>query len=147
MKISDTKDFWGGILFIAFGLMALIVSSSYPMGTTMHMGPRYFPTLVGGLLVLLGLIIAIKGLATTGEKITGWAPRPLILVLAAVVTFAVMIQPIGLTLATLALVVISCLGGLEFRFRDVIVLSLLLAALTVGIFIYGVGLPLKVWPF
>ncbi len=57
-----------------------------------------------------------------------------------------MIQPLGLALATLALVVISCLDGPEFRIRDMVVLSLLLAALTIVIFIYGVGLPLKVWP-
>ena len=146
MKIRGSKDFYGGLLFLFFGLLALIVSRSYPMGTAMHMGPRYFPTVIGGLLVLLGLGIVVNGLLKTGEEIKAWAVRPLVMVLAAVVAFAFMIRPLGLALATLALVVISCFGGSESRLRDIVVLSLLLAALTVVIFIYGVGLPLKVWP-
>ncbi len=77
-----------GLLFIFFGLLALIVSSSYPMGTEMQMGPRYFPTIIGELLVLLGLAIVGNGLLKTGEEIKAWSPRPLVMVLAAVVAFA-----------------------------------------------------------
>lgn len=110
------------------------------------MGPRYFPTIIGGLLVLLGLVIVVNGLLKTGEKIKAWAARPLVMVLAAVGAFAFMVRPLGLVLATLALVFISCLGGSESRLRDIVALSLLLATLAVVIFIYGVGLPLKVWP-
>ena len=112
----------------------------------MHMGPGYFPTMIGLLLVLVGLIIAMKGLFKKGIEIKAWALRPLVMVSAAVVVFALLIQPLGLVLATLALVLISCLGSSEFRIREVVVLSLLLAAFVVGVFIYGVGLPLKVWP-
>jgi hypothetical protein len=146
MRIQGAKDFWGGLVFVFFGLMALLISRDYPIGTTMHMGPRYFPTIIGSLLTLLGLIIAVRGLSITGEKIKGWGPRPLVMVLAAVVAFAVMIRPLGLASATLALVAISCLGTAESRIREVVVLYLFLAALAVGLFIYGIGLPLKVWP-
>jgi len=49
------------------------------MGTAMHMEPRYFPTIIGGLLVLLGLAIVGNGLLKTGEEIKVWSPRPLVL--------------------------------------------------------------------
>jgi len=39
MKISNQEDFWSGILFIAFGLIAVIVSRNYPMGAAIRMGP------------------------------------------------------------------------------------------------------------
>jgi len=146
MKIRGAKDFYSGLLFIFFGLLALIVSRSYPIGTAMHMGPRYFPTIIGGLLVLLGLVIVVIGLLKTGREINVWAARPIVMVLASVVAFAFMVRPLGLVLATLALVVISCLGLSGSRLRDIVVLSLLLTALAVVIFIYGVGLPLTVWP-
>ncbi len=146
MKIRGPKDFYSGLVFVFFGLLALVLSRSYPMGSAMHMGPGYFPKILGGLLVLLGLIIAIRGLLKMSEEIKAWAPLPLVMVLAAVVVFAYTLQPLGLVLATLALVVISCLGGSDFRIREIFVLYLLMAVLVVGIFIYGVGLPLKVWP-
>ncbi len=146
MKIRGPKDFYSGLVFIFFGLLALVMSRSYPMGSAMRMGPGYFPTILGGLLVLLGLIIAVQGLSRVGEETKAWALRPLMMVLAAVGAFAYMIQPLGLMSATLALVVISCLGGSESRIREIAVLYLLVAALVVAIFIYGVGLPIKVWP-
>lgn len=146
MKIRGAKDFYGGLLFIFFGLLALTISRDYPVGSNMNMGPGYFPTVVGILLVLLGLFIALKGLIKPGEGVKTWVPRPLVMVLAAAVAFALMVQPFGLVAATLVLVTLSCYGGPEFRLRDMVVLSLLLAALTVVLFIYGVKLPLKVWP-
>jgi hypothetical protein len=146
MKIRGSKDFYSGLLFIFFGLLALVVSRSYPIGTAMHMGPRYFPTIIGGVLALLGFVLVVSGLLNTGEESNSWVARPIVMVLASVVAFALMIRPLGLVLATLALVVISCLGLSESRLRDIAILSLLLTALAVVIFIYGVGLPLKVWP-
>lgn len=110
------------------------------------MGPGYFPTILGGLLILLGLIIAFRSLLLTGEGIKKVELRPLVMVLVSVVAFAFLIQPLGLILATLALVILSCLGGWEFRFREMVLLYLMLAALAACLFVYGVGLPIKVWP-
>lgn len=146
MRFRGTKDFYGGLVLVFFGLLAVVISRSYPMGTAMHMGPGSFPRIIGICLILLGLFIAIRGLLTAGEEVKGWAVRPLVMVLAAVVAFAFMVQPFGVVLATLALVAVSCLGGWEFHLREVVVLFLSLAILAVGLFIYGVGLPLKVWP-
>jgi len=116
------------------------------MGTAVRMGPGFFPTLLGGLLALLGLMVAAKDLWVNGEPVRGWAFRPLVLVFGAVLAFAFLVQSLGLVLATLALVVIRSLGGWEFRLREVAVLCLLSAALAVGVFAYGLGLPFKVWP-
>ena len=57
MQIKSPKDFWAGAMFIAFGAgMAAIAIKDYQMGNAVRMGPAYFPTVLGGLLAMLGLV-------------------------------------------------------------------------------------------
>jgi hypothetical protein len=56
------------------------------------------------------------------------------------------VGPLGLVLATLALVVISSLGGFEFRLREVFILYVVLVALAVGLFVYILSVSFRVWP-
>ena len=57
MKITNGKDFWAGLMFIGFGLGFMVVASNYAMGTAVRMGPAYFPTVLGGMLAVLGVAI------------------------------------------------------------------------------------------
>lgn len=145
MKIRNIKNFAAGIFFISFGSFAVIVARSYEIGTTLQMGPGYFPVLVGGLLVFLGLITVACGLMMDGEAIESIALRPLLLIIGSVIAFAFLIQPLGLVLTILVLVVISRLGGSEFRLLDTFILFLVLGVVTVAIFVYGLGLPFNLF--
>ena len=147
IRIHNGKDFYSGLIFILFGGFAVIGAKGYPMGTTGRMGPGYFPTVLGGLLILLGLIISIRGLiGIESESIKGWAIRPLVLVLGAVVAFALIVERLGLVTAMVTLISVSCLGTTESRLREVVALFLVLVAMAVGIFAYGLKLPFRVWP-
>ena len=53
MKIKNEKDFWSGVMFLAFGLGFVVFARKYDMGTAARMGPAYFPTMLGGVLLLL----------------------------------------------------------------------------------------------
>lgn len=147
IRIYNSKDFYAGLVFALFGIFALFLARGYRMGNAMVMGPGYFPTVLGGVLAFLGFVIAFRSKWLGGKAITPWVARPLILVLGSVMLFALLIQPLGLVLATLLLVVISCLGSREFRIFEVAILSLVLAALVVGVFVYGIGLPINLWPY
>ena len=70
MKINSPKDFWSGLMFIATGLFfAIWAVMHYQMGTAVRMGPAYFPTMLGGLLAVLGLVILVQSLALrSGES-------------------------------------------------------------------------------
>jgi hypothetical protein len=57
MKIVNGKDFWAGLMFITFGLAFMLISRNYPMGSALRMGPAYFPTVLGGLMAVLGAIV------------------------------------------------------------------------------------------
>ena len=64
MKINSPKDFWSGLMFIATGVFfAIWAVMHYQMGTAVRMGPAYFPTMLGGLLAVLGLVILVQSLA------------------------------------------------------------------------------------
>lgn len=61
MQIKNEKDFWAGLMFMGFGLAAVIIASlNYQMGTAVRMGPAYFPTVLGGLLAVLGFIVFLR---------------------------------------------------------------------------------------
>jgi len=61
MKITNGKDFWAGLMFIAFGLGFVAVARNYSMGNAVRMGPAYFPTMLGGILAVLGGVIFFRG--------------------------------------------------------------------------------------
>src|SRR2546428_11195572 len=60
MKITNGKDFWAGLMFIAFGLAFMLISQNYAMGNAVRMGPAYFPTVLGGMLAVLGAAIFLR---------------------------------------------------------------------------------------
>ncbi len=146
LKIRSRQDFWAGVAFIFFGLLTLTISHSYPMGTASRMGPGFFPFILGSLLASLGFGVAARSLFAKEAKMDPFFPRPLILILGAVLAFAMFIEPFGLVLAIVGLVVISSLAEAEFRLWKVILLSLLLASMGVVVFVYALGLAFRVGP-
>jgi hypothetical protein len=60
MKITNGKDFWAGLMFIGFGLGFMLVARNYAMGNAVRMGPAYFPTVLGGILAVLGAVIFFR---------------------------------------------------------------------------------------
>jgi len=68
MKITNGKDFWAGIMFIGIGLGFMFISRNYPMGSALRMGPAYFPTVLGGLMAVLGAIVLFRAFVSKVES-------------------------------------------------------------------------------
>ena len=143
--IRGPKDFWAGVLFIAVGLGTVVIASHYPMGTAARMGPGYFPRALGSLLMILGLFSAIRGLRTPGEPISRWFIRPFI-TLVSVVAFGLVVDKLGMALATVLLVVASSAASPEFRLREALISGIILAVVCVVVFIKLLGITLPIWP-
>ena len=47
----NPKDFWTGVIYVVVGAGAMVIARDYELGTAFRMGPAYFPTVLGGLLV------------------------------------------------------------------------------------------------
>ncbi|MBI2960550.1 MAG: hypothetical protein HYY28_09570 [Betaproteobacteria bacterium] len=197
IKIVNGRDFWAGVMFTGIGLAFMIASREYQMGSAVRMGPAYFPTVLGGMLAVLGLAVFIrgfvskiphtmrvftlrvpvliasivvsviafygadfiKGLGGAGTVIQyllnaaglllfigAWGPRALFIILVSAVIFGYLLKPLGLVAATAVLVFGSAWGGHEFKFKEVAIMYAALAIFGVFIFIYGLGLPMNIWP-
>lgn len=148
MKIRNQQDFWSGVMFVAFGLFFVGFAQEYDMGTAARMGPAFFPTMLGGLLLLLGFFIGIKGLRARTEAghIEPFQFRPLAFVLGSVIAFGLLLRPAGLVVSLFVLVFVSSLGSHEFRLRDVLLLAIGMALLVLAVFIWALGMTIPVWP-
>ena len=146
MKIKNPKDFWAGLMFSAFGSFFVIAARHYRMGTATSMGPAYFPTMLGGLMAMLGAIIFLRSFTGTGGKVSPMFFRPLFFVVLSLFGFAYLLKPIGVVLALLVLIVVSAFAGHEFKGKEVLILSIVLILLSVLVFVKGLGLPFRLWP-
>ncbi|HET9735081.1 MAG TPA: tripartite tricarboxylate transporter TctB family protein [Burkholderiales bacterium] len=147
MVIKSPKDFWAGVMFVAFGAgMAAIAVNSYQMGSAVRMGPAYFPSVLGGLLAVLGLILLVRSCALKGEQVAKFHFRPLVLILAACVAFGYFLKPLGLLGAIALLIFIGAFGGHEFKWKEVATLYVVLFIFSVLVFVKGLTLPFPICP-
>ena len=147
MKIKSPKNFWAGLMFIGTGVFfAVWAMVHYQMGTAVRMGPAYFPTMLGGLLAFLGLLVLFESFALEGPKVPKFSFRPLILISVACVLYGYLMKPLGLVLATAVLVFVSAFGGHEFKWKEVTILYVVLIAFSVLVFVKGLTLPFPLWP-
>jgi hypothetical protein len=140
-EVLKRRDIWAGLMLIGIGAAAMLIARGYPFGTALRMGPGYFPTMLGGLLIVFGLVTLASGFRD-GEKIAGsWSLRGLVLVPLSLVLFGVLMKYAGFVPAMLALIVGSAAAGSEFRLIEVLLFAFGLTALAVAVFVYALGLP------
>jgi hypothetical protein len=141
LSIRNNKDFWAGMMFFGTGAGAMFMAWHYPFGTTLRMGPGYFPVALSGILILFGIYIMIRGLRKN-EKIQGnWSIRALIILPLSMVVFGVLMELMGFIPALAALIFVSAVSGREFKIVEVLLLTVFLGVLSVATFIWGLGLP------
>jgi hypothetical protein len=128
-------------MFLATGAGAMWVAREYPFGSTRSMGPGYFPVVLGGLLAILGVVIMLRGLRSSQALDAGWSARGLIMLPLAVIAFGVLMEKAGFVPALAVLVLLSAAAGKEFRLKEVALLAVCLVAVSVALFVWGLGLP------
>ncbi len=160
MTIGHPRNFWGGILFIALGLLFAVIAigfkvgdtqvlKGYAMGTPARMGPGFFPFYLGAILVVLGLVIAAtalkRGSGDAGD-IERFHWRPILWVLGAVVLFGVALKAVGMLAAGLMLVILASRGSPSFEFKRSLVLGTALSVFCALVFVGGLKLPIPLCP-
>lgn len=143
--IRNPKDFWAGLIYIAIGLGAVYIAREYPMGTAVRMGAGYFPTVLGVLLAVVGLISLVRSLVSPGEAVGRFAWREALIVLGATVVFGLLLRKVGLAASLVLLVVISAYASTRFKLKTSLLLGIVLALFSVLVFIKGLGVPMPMW--
>jgi putative tricarboxylic transport membrane protein len=146
MTIRAPKDFWSGIMFLAFAAVAILTARGYSLGTAGRMGPGYFPMLLGGVLAALGLVLVARSFVLAGEAIGRIQVLPLAIMVAGLVLFGLLIQRLGLVISLIVVVIVSALASRESRPVEFVALALVLAAFSVAVFVNLLRLPLPIWP-
>jgi hypothetical protein len=157
MRIKSQRDFWSGLMFMACGVAFAWRATGYTIGEGAHMGPGYFPLVLGFLLTLLGLFITFESLVVEtedGEPVGAIAWRPLAFIIGANLVFGVLlagapkfgIPALGLVVAIYASTFLAALAGDGFRLKEVAILATVLAIGSYLAFVVLLKLPLPVWP-
>ena len=168
MKIKSERDFWSGMMFLVVGVIFAIGATNYSMGPacppndpcaaslwarmsqlSAHPGAGYFPLGLAILVALLGAIVLFKSLTIEsegGDPVGAFAWRPLIIIVAGIVIFGIVLEPLGLLITIPILIFISSLAGDEFHWKGVLINAILLTAFSYAIFIWGLKLTIPVFP-
>lgn len=146
LKITNKRDVLAGLMFIAIGVAALVAAKDLRMGSAVRMGAGFFPIVLTGILILLGLVIAASGLRSSEETGVRLAWRPLVVIPVAVAVFALLINSAGLAVTTALIVVLSRLARPGHAWPETALLALGVTALAALIFSYGLGMNLPLWP-
>jgi len=142
--IRSTKDFWAGFIYICLGLGAMVIARDYSMGTAVKMGPAYFPTILGGLLIFIGTISVIRSFVVTGTPIGAFAFKGLFLVIGATLLVGAIVRGAGLIVALPLLVIASAYASERFCWKPTMVMALGLTLFCILVFIKGLGVPLPI---
>lgn len=132
------------MIYIGFGASAIFIARDYVMGTAVRMGPAYFPTILGGLLILIGTISLVRSFIVRGTPIGALAFKGISFVVGSTVVFGLVVRGAGLVVALALLVIISAYGSVRFRWAPTIVMAVGLTIFCVLVFIKGLGVPLPI---
>ena len=153
-NLLQKKDFYAGLLMVLLGAGVALNSTTYNLGTLMHMGPGMFPFMLGILMTFIGILIFISGLVTPledGERILpdsmewrGW-----ICILAGPLMFILFGEFFGMVAATFMCVFVSALGDRTATLKGSAILAAGITILGAFLFSYvlKVPFPLFRWSF
>jgi hypothetical protein len=139
------KDLLAGLIFIGFGLAFGYAALGYDIGTALRMGPAYFPLLLAGVMVLLGVVIMIQSFFI-GEDETPIGRVPwlgIVLIITALVFFGLTVRGLGLAPALFVTTFMSAFASERTGLFGALLLAAVLVAIAMLIFIWGLGLPLR----
>ena len=141
IELRKNKDFWAGMMLIGIGAAAMLIAREYRFGSALRMGPGFFPVILGGILIVFGVCIMAVGLKS-GERIqVRVSLRALVLLPVSLILFGILMELAGFVPALAVLVFVAAASGREFKFFEVLSLTVFLTLASTALFIWGLGLP------
>jgi len=149
---ARTKNLASGLLLIAIGAFFAWSGRDLTISNVSNMGPGYFPLILSGILILLGLIVLVSspkpiaGLAVLEEdepiNPPGAVPwRGIFFLTGALLFFGLLVRPLGLGPALGGAVALSAFASRKWRVLPTIIMTVVMVALGWAVFIKLLGMP------
>lgn len=142
IRIDSTNGLCGA-LFIVFGLFFAYQSWIMEIGTALRMGPGYFPLLLAGILVLLGIVVLVQATRVQGEPMGPLAWRGMLLILPAPIFFGLTVRGLGFVPAVFLAAFIASFASVRMKLLPALVLSAGVALFSYLVFSKGLNLPFR----
>jgi hypothetical protein len=136
-------DILAGVFVIFIGCLAIYEALHFELGGARRMGPGYFPFYIGILLLVIGAGLMFEGRWLRQADGAGAhlpSLRGLLLILAAVICFALTIERFGLVVASLLAVFLGTLADQSTSMKQKLMLTVAVPIVCVLIFKFGLGL-------
>jgi hypothetical protein len=148
--LPQKRDYYAGGLMSLIGVGVVLEARHYNLGSLFHMGPGFFPIILGVILTLIGILIAgIAAASPTTEEDILRLPNPQwrawFCILAGPILFIVLGTYGGLVPATFACVFVSALGDRESTVWTSFILAVGITIFGVALFSYLLQVSMPMW--
>jgi putative tricarboxylic transport membrane protein len=146
LRVQNPQDVYGGMALILLALVAFVASNDLPGMRGFAFGPGTAPRLFAFTLAILSLGVVIGGLLTSGPDVSGYKIRGVIFIIGSILAFAACIRPLGLVIASFATMVICAAAAEDVKWRETVIVAVVVTAFCSVLFPYGLNLPFQLWP-
>src|SRR3954463_10130902 len=146
LRVLNPQDFYGGMALILLALVAFVASNDLPGMRGFAFGPGTAPRLLAFTLAVLSLGVVIGGLLTSGPEVSGYKIRGVVFIIGSILSFAACIRPLGLVIASFATMVICAAAAEDVKWRETLIVAIVVTAFCSVLFPYGFNLPFQLWP-
>lgn len=137
----DTREVACGAIFVVTAALFAYGTTDLAMGTSIRMGPGYFPLMLAIIMGALGLAIIVKGLGREPSPIGGIPWRGLVFILLGPVVFGLTVRGLGLAASVALVAAIATMASSRATLLLMIAIPIGLVIFCVVVFSYGLGLP------
>jgi putative tricarboxylic transport membrane protein len=146
LRVQNPQDVYGGMALILLSLVAFVASNDLPGMRGFAFGPGTAPRLFALALALLSVAVVVNGFLTPGPDITRYKLRGVFFIIGAILCFAATIRPLGLVIASFATMLICAAAADDVKWRESLIVAVVITAFCSVLFPYGLNLPFQLWP-
>ena len=143
----NAPDLAFAVFLVALGALVFSLVGQLSMGSAAAMGPGYVPRGLSVIIMIYGAVLGARALFSGQLPFPGVELRPLLLLLGAVVLFALLLPVVGLAVTSFVIVLCAGYAAYDVRLRENAIAALALAAFASILFVSVLGLPIKVLPW
>lgn len=141
----DIKNIAASGTLLAVGL-SFGLSSVFTMdvGSALRMGPGYFPLILSAVITVIGAAIGIKALRENEAFRPQIAPaRALAAIIVAPILFGLTVRGLGFIPAVALTTLSAAMAATGQKLQVVLAIALGITVFCLGVFYYGLGLPVR----